>query len=100
MPYQFVNQVTPEQLQQLSNPVQASAVIEELAALAEQTTPDEYGQAAQWLSAVVANGISAQSGSGANAVTVLPGGSASPDRIATTAVDGVVTVTGVGEAGD
>ncbi|MFK3647713.1 hypothetical protein ACI2IY_04670 [Lysobacter enzymogenes] len=98
MSYQFVNQVTPEQLQQLTNPIQASAVIEELAALAEQTTPAKNEQAAQWLKVVESNGISAARGGGANAVTVLPGGSASPDRIATTAVDGVVTVTGVSEA--
>ncbi|MET4730447.1 DNA-binding transcriptional regulator YbjK [Lysobacter enzymogenes] len=95
MSYQFFNQVTPEQLQQLSDPIQASAVIEELAAVAEQTTPDKTDQVEQWLKAIEANGISAQRGGGANAVTVLPGGTGSPDRIATTAVNGVVTVTGV-----
>ena len=84
MPYQFVNQVTPEQLQQLTDPIAASAVIEELAAVAEQTTPAKADQVEQWFKAVEAAGISAQRGGGANAVTVLPGGSASPDRIATT----------------
>ncbi|MBN7134745.1 hypothetical protein A7A76_08420 [Lysobacter enzymogenes] len=99
MPYQFINLVTDEQIQQLSNPVVASAVIEELAGVAEQTEPAKADQVDQWLQAVQAAAIEAQRGGGANAVTVLPGGSASPDRIVTTAVGGTVTVTGVGEAG-
>jgi len=98
MPYQFVNLVTDEQLQRLSDPITASAVIEELAAVAEQTTPAKNDQVDQWLQAVQGVPIEAQRGGGANAVTVLPGGTASPDRIVTTAVNGTVTVTGVGEA--
>lgn len=97
MSYQFTNLVTPQQLQQLQNPVVASSVIEELAAIAEETDPAQTDQVGQWLKLLEANQIVAQRG-GANGITVSPGGQGSPDRIAMTVANGIATVTGVSEA--
>lgn len=99
MSYQFINQVTPEQLQQLTNPIQASSVIEEIAALAEQTIPAKTEQVAQWMKLFEQYGIVAQrNNTGTTGISVLPGGTASRDRIAMTVADGIATITGVSEA--
>lgn len=98
MPYQFVNQVTVEQIQQLANPIQAETVLEEMAAIAEQSTPTKGNQVDQWLKQFQQYGIVAQKGGAANSIEVSPSGSDSPDRIEMTAADGIATVTGVKEA--
>ncbi|QWP74869.1 hypothetical protein J5226_14490 [Lysobacter sp. K5869] len=105
MSYLFVNHVTNEQMQQLSAPVQDAAAIEAIAAIAEQTSvpktdpngPAKTDQIAVWIKLLESYGFIAQRGGGANAITVLPGGNSSPDRITMTVADGLVTITGVSE---
>lgn len=99
MSYQFINEVNPKKIGKLSNPEQAEAVIEEIAALAEQTTPAPRDQVGQWLGVLSGADIVAQKvKSGKDTIEVYPGGKGSPDRIFITVVGGVVTVVAVGEA--
>ncbi len=99
MPYVYVNDFS-DNIQKLSNPVQAEAVLQEVQTIAMQTDPEDADgdPAGQWLALLKRARIAAQRPrAGGDLLELYPSGRASPDRIELSVEDDTVTVAFIGK---